>query len=1451
MAEYSLPPAANWFASSAIAASPSATGCVAYASQNQVVIVDVPEVEQNRSAEENWRQPSASPVPYPRSYVINDAHEDRTKICGVCWCPVREGGPGQQNLLTTADDGSVRVWKWSRESYSLVSKHSIHSETRSKVFGLDWSSVDPSLVVTADEAGCFVSWDLRTNRTRKLYYGKNCVFSLALHPEDVDLVGFGCKHGLVFIASLSGTGRTIHKMRGHDEDVYSVSWCPKPTDSNIWRLVSSSRDKTLRVWSQTEGKSGVTLKLPQQGGGRGKGFQQQAYITCKWLDEHRILSSGEGGDLLLWNISAIKDKKEHVKPDVLHREHSRSLFSICSINGLVYSTGQDRIIPAYNLNSRRLVYSLPTLNGFVYCMASNPLDPSILAVGVGDGLARIWRTGSGSSLFDVTHVKLNQSKVMSLAWHGTREGLLALGTDEGRVGWLDAFSNKPQTTYSSYQHRGGVYSITWGPSLTEDGTEAKLLYSVGDGKMVQHNTKTKESTDLTSLLSPSSSSSINVSQALWHYVEERLLLCLGLDDGTVNFYWIPGPKLFMSLNCHKKLIQSLAMHPSYLSTGAQAVHRNWLATASNEFNIHLWNMNEPQKETDEPVILVTPTASLEGHYQRVIELAWNPHRDGQLVSVSYDCSAQIWDVDTLAPIHNFQGHSKRVMSCLWHPTQADLVMTGGEDLTLAVWKPENQQQSKPVDRKKKRPKHQPTQTPQVDTKPDSELSFEELLEKHRREREAGASRPSPPTEQASPQDLVQDRPAGPGSSSESRRKKRAASTRRLLFPTATKTEAGSSAPTDCLDIARFRQGRREEEEGKGEVGALCNGLNKLELGSTENRNEESRTDQVEAGAGARAYLGFFYGKGGMERLLKTETEKSEDLSTRAVHSLWTGSLADALKAAEAAGSLTESMVAQSAGISQRVWRETCTAFANQLSKEGEAVRSSEYYLAVHLVAEAIQVLKRAEEYKAALAIAVSRLPDQDPVIQELMSSWACKSIQDGNLPLAAKCWTAAGYPEKAADSLAKLGTRDGLQAAAVLSVDPQRSQVYARQCLTDCIFNLDTKLGYALVRSCPAAVSWGGILILLYTNLDHVTKQVSIADGDGLLIQMQKEMVDLDLSCDRSRLPELDQFVRTTSSGDRSRSRLLKVAGHLAQATLHAANGDTQLSLEQISMALSVLHSCPDQLFRVVKAVFPKGTQPPEAGRALNKLTPLDWQCRWPQLRSIQCSEALALLHSKSTVWDEEMMLDVADAFMQEDVLLAQKLGAEIAEGEHALTTFNPDQEEAEPDVAEDASAAQCTTLDLTPSLTGPQTVNLGEAATTAAAVTEENSGGGCGGHVPLPPGIENLPAPAPQPSLSFYHRFLKGRKDSKEAMKELQKLKWMLSKQDALLLPYPDLSLCCKDLLQVLLEKGLGQSQAEETEELKEARDQGKDLPFTKKLARFGYYKGARLHQEYFLQHS
>ena len=93
-----------------------------------------------------------------------------------------------------------------------------------------------------------------------------------------------------------------------------------------------------------------------------------------------------------------------------------------------------------------------------------------MAVGGGDGQIRVWRTNS-PALYDITYLwgKLNQAKIYSLAWHPTKEGLLAYGTDEGRVGWFEAFHHGKLPTVSSYQHRGGVYSVSWGPNVVGPG----------------------------------------------------------------------------------------------------------------------------------------------------------------------------------------------------------------------------------------------------------------------------------------------------------------------------------------------------------------------------------------------------------------------------------------------------------------------------------------------------------------------------------------------------------------------------------------------------------------------------------------------------------------------------------------------------------------------------------------------------------------------------------------------------------------------------------------------------------------------------------------------------------------------------------------------------------------------------------------------------------------------
>ena len=68
---------------------------------------------------------------------------------------------------------------------------------------------------------------------------------------------------------------------------------------------------------------------------------------------------------------------------------------------------------------------------------------------------------------------------------------------------------------------------------------------------------------------------------------------------------------------------------------------------------------------------------------------WSPHADGKLVSVSYDCTVQVWDVSasgdkeegggwTGKAVANFSGHGERLFCGIWSPVDPNVIMSGGE-----------------------------------------------------------------------------------------------------------------------------------------------------------------------------------------------------------------------------------------------------------------------------------------------------------------------------------------------------------------------------------------------------------------------------------------------------------------------------------------------------------------------------------------------------------------------------------------------------------------------------------------------------------------------------------------------------------------------------------------------------------------------------------------------------
>lgn len=61
--------------------------------------------------------------------------------------------------------------------------------------------------------------------------GKLAATSLACCPHDSNLVAIGSKNGLVCIINLQKNGSILYKLRGHDTEVISLSWCP--SDLNV------------------------------------------------------------------------------------------------------------------------------------------------------------------------------------------------------------------------------------------------------------------------------------------------------------------------------------------------------------------------------------------------------------------------------------------------------------------------------------------------------------------------------------------------------------------------------------------------------------------------------------------------------------------------------------------------------------------------------------------------------------------------------------------------------------------------------------------------------------------------------------------------------------------------------------------------------------------------------------------------------------------------------------------------------------------------------------------------------------------------------------------------------------------------------------------------------------------------------------------------------------------
>ncbi|KTG05867.1 hypothetical protein cypCar_00018168 [Cyprinus carpio] len=949
-----LPASPNWYCSRC--SDINGKGVLGFGAKNTIYLLNVT---------------AASPA------VTGELTGHTERVSGFAFC----SHDGQEHICaSTSDDKTVKVWD--AEQKILLKEHSVHQSTISAVH---WSPVQKLLLVTGDEKGIVVCYWFSSNDTQSFFPEPRTIFCLSCSPHEENYIAVGYKDGMIVVIDISKKGEVIHRLRGHDDEIHALAWCPQPREEPLCGrledntdgsngvtqgaemgcyLASGSRDQTVRIWSTARGKGVMTLKLPflkRRGLGVDPTVKERLWLTVHWPKGRpsQIVSSCFGGEIIMWDLKKSgKQKWNLLGSSSDGQNHSRIVFNMSSFHTgdreLLLSTSMDREIKCWDLASLECCWTLPTLGGFVYCLSFSSVGTGCLALGVGDSMIRVWNTLSIQNQYDIkTFWQGVKSKVTALAWHPLKEGSLAFGTDDGKVGIYEVYSNKPPQISSTY-HRRTVYSLSWGPPvppMSFGGSGDKPSYSLyscaGEGVIFQHDPwkLSGEASNIDKLIRDTN----NIKHKIPPHTDlswkpDGSVLAIGNEDGSIEVLKAPTLKLLCTVQQHHKIINSLRWHHEHSS---QNELQYLLASGSSNAIVYVHDLKSViETPSESPVLMTEPFRTLSGHTNKITSLAWSPHHDGRLVTVCYDGTAQA--TKKRIEIEKKRGPQKKSKKKKKAPEKGGMKaeereLPLGEEIKGAAGSGAEEGQSDNVEEEEER---ENTDGPSV-----TGWSRESSVDTRGTERVQNGEKFSHAVKREVKEDKKREKP----DLSLKKRKPRSI----LPLSTSMDHRPKEELQQDCLTLAAVRYSH-------GQSGACV------------------------PGSGDHIQLGLFTDRDALYRMFQEEA-------------------------------------------GYQVWARTVEVYVKQLCHHEQFLKAASHLVSIHKLYEAISLLKSHQFYREAIALARARLQPEDPVLKDLYMSWAAVLEKDGHYATAAKCYLAADSNFDAAKVIAKKGDVISLRTAANLA----------------------------------------------------------------------------------------------------------------------------------------------------------------------------------------------------------------------------------------------------------------------------------------------------------------------------------------------------------------------------------------------------------------------------------
>ncbi|MEM2636901.1 MAG: hypothetical protein QXL15_00970, partial [Candidatus Korarchaeota archaeon] len=206
-----------------------------------------------------------------KPFILNELRGQVGPITGII---LRNG-----NLYSSAQDGTVRVWK-------LDEKKTIHIFKHTRPLQAMEVSDDGTLVIAAPVSQDLILWNTKNSPLPVLLKGHEyLVYSTAWSPD------------MKLIASASGDctakiwdpfeRKELKTLVGHSESVFAVCWNPQ---GNL--VATGSPDKTLRIWDVA---SGNCINIMEH---------SDTVYTAAWSPNGKYIATGSPeGTLTVWDAN--------------------------------------------------------------------------------------------------------------------------------------------------------------------------------------------------------------------------------------------------------------------------------------------------------------------------------------------------------------------------------------------------------------------------------------------------------------------------------------------------------------------------------------------------------------------------------------------------------------------------------------------------------------------------------------------------------------------------------------------------------------------------------------------------------------------------------------------------------------------------------------------------------------------------------------------------------------------------------------------------------------------------------------------------------------------------------------------------------------------------------------------------------------------------------------------